>query len=72
MSTTNPRINITFEKATASLLSRLAKAEHKSVSRLGRELIIEALERREDLALSKLSELRDTPRAKRVKHKDAW
>ncbi len=72
MPTQNPRINITFDVETAKTLTDLSHQEHKSVSSLAKELIIEALERREDRALSAIAEVRDTPHAKRVKHDDAW
>lgn len=72
MPTKNPRINITFEEAIASFLTQLAYREHKSVSHLAKELIMEALERREDMILSALAEMRDTKKAKRIKHEDAW
>jgi hypothetical protein len=72
MPTKNPRINITFAEATAGLLSELAHQEHKSISGLAKELILEALERREDMFLSALAEVRDNPESKKVKHKDVW
>ena len=50
MRTNNPRINITLEESTAGLLTSLADQEHKSISSLAKELILEALERREDMA----------------------
>lgn len=56
----------------AGLLSHLAEHEHKSVSSLAKELIIEALERREDMVLSAIAEIRDVKNAKRIKHDDAW
>ncbi|EKD70302.1 MAG: hypothetical protein ACD_46C00575G0002 [uncultured bacterium] len=72
MPTANPRINITLEKTLASLLEQQAKLEHKSVASIAKELILEALERREDVALSAIAKIRDTKNAKRIKHKDAW
>jgi predicted CopG family antitoxin len=72
MPTKNPRINITFEEATAGLLNSLAKQEHKSVSSLAKELILEALERREDMVLSSLAKVRDEQNVKKIKHDDAW
>lgn len=72
MPTKNPRVNITFEKASATLLSELARSEQRSVSSLAKELVLEALERREDMALSAIAKKRDVPKAKRVKHDDAW
>ncbi len=72
MLTKNPRINITLEASTVGLLTGLAEQEHKSVSKLAKELVLEALERREDIILSAIAKRRDKPKAKRVKHDDAW
>lgn len=72
MTTKNPRINITLEKSTNALLAQFAEQEHKSISSIAKELVLEALERREDRVLSAIAEVRDTTKAKRVKHKDAW
>lgn len=72
MPTKNPRLNITFEEGTVALLTQLAQQEQKSVSSLAKELILEALERREDMVLSAIGESRDTEHAKRVKHTDVW
>ncbi len=72
MPTKNPRINITFEETTAILLTELAKSEQRSVASLAKELVLEALERREDMTLSVIAKKRDVPKAKRVKHDDAW
>ena len=68
----NPRINITVEESTAALLSQIASHEHKSISSLAKELVMEALDRREDRILSAISESRDVANAKTVKHDDAW
>jgi len=72
MPTINPRINITLEKTLALLLEQQAKIEHKSVASVAKELILEALERREDMALAAIAEIRDAKDAKRIKHKDVW
>ncbi len=72
MPTKNPRINITFDKKTAGVLASLAVQEDQSVASLAKELILDALERREDLALSALAEIRDIKNAKIVEHEDAW
>jgi hypothetical protein len=61
-----------LEESTAGLLASLAEHEHKSISSLAKELVLEALERREDMTLSAIAEIRDTINAKRVKHDDAW
>ncbi len=72
MPTKNPRINITFEELTAKMLADLAQKERKSISSLAKELIIEALERREDVVLSRLAEVRDTINTKRLSHDEVW
>lgn len=72
MTTKNPRINVTFDDVSAGLLSHLAHQEHKSVSRLVRELALEALERREDFYLSKVAEKLDKKGAKTYGHDSAW
>lgn len=72
MPTKNPRINITVEDSIAGVLSSLAEHEHKSISSLAKELLLEALERREDMKLAAIAEIRDIKKAKRIKHTDAW
>ena len=72
MPTKNPRINITLESALAGLLAEIAEQEEISVSSLAKELVLEALERREDIALSAIAKVRDTGKSKRVKHENAW
>lgn len=68
----NPRIHITVDAETAKLLNNLADQENKSLSSLATELILDSLERREDMALSMLAEHRDRRSEKKVKHADAW
>ena len=67
-----PRINITLEKSTVGILTKLAKKspDKKSVSSVARELILEALELREDMYLSKLAESRKGQQ--RISHENAW
>ncbi|MDP4709046.1 MAG: hypothetical protein NWS20_03475 [Rickettsiaceae bacterium] len=72
MTTKNPRINVTFEAQTIEFFASIAKSEHKSLSCVVKELAIEALERREDMYLSKLAEKLDNPNAKLHEHADAW
>lgn len=59
MPTDNPRLNITLQPDLAALLTRLAKKENKSVSCMAKDLVIDALERREDVMLSLLAEQRE-------------
>ncbi|EKE01554.1 MAG: hypothetical protein ACD_21C00105G0003 [uncultured bacterium] len=72
MATKNPRINVTFEEATAGLLAHLALQENKSVASLVRELALKALEMREDLYLSKVAEKLDKDGVKTYSHHEAW
>lgn len=75
MASKNSKLNISFtqhEQNVLSVLTVLAKKEHKTKSRLAKELIAEALELREDLALSRFAEKRDTGKEKTIKHADAW
>ncbi|MBY0281687.1 MAG: hypothetical protein K2W94_05965 [Alphaproteobacteria bacterium] len=72
MAAKNPRINVTFEETTAGLLSHFAHQEHKPVASLVRELVLEALEMREDFYLSKLAEKLDNNSVKTYDHEDAW
>lgn len=59
-------------EAAADLLVLIAKQENKSVSGLAKELILEALERREDVFLSAVAKVRDVDGTERVRHDDAW
>lgn len=72
MPTKNPRLNITFEPQMLGILSVLAKQGHQSVASLAKELVLEALERREDIVLSELAKARDTKKQKTIKHLDVW
>ena len=72
MATKNPRINVTFEEATAGLLAEIAHQENKSVASIVKELALEALEMREDLYLSKLAETLDTPDTTTYDHDETW
>lgn len=67
------RINVTFEKPTVDFLSNLAHKKHKSVARLVRELVLEALELREDYHLSMIAKKSDAPQnTNTYTHEDAW
>lgn len=65
-------VSIAFEEATVEFLTDLANQENKSISSLAQELILEALERREDIVLSAIAEIRDAQHTKKIKHDDAW
>ena len=72
MPTKQRRINITCEKETIQLLTELAKKQDRSTAGFAKELILEALEKREDIALSKLAQIRDIATATRIAHNNAW
>jgi predicted xylose isomerase-like sugar epimerase len=72
MTDKKPRINVTFDKTIASLLTEIAQEEDKSVASLVRELTLEALEIREDLELSRLAAKLDTGEVKTYSHEEAW
>lgn len=72
MSIKNQKFDIAFEQDTFKILGSMAKQERKTVSDLVKELILEALSRREDMVLSAIAESRDTQDAKRVGHEDVW
>ena len=72
MPTKKPRFNITFNPEEVEILSTLAKQELKSVSYIAKELIWEALDRREDMVLSKLADARMKGSKITISHKDAW
>ena len=54
------------------LLAHLAREGDTSLSAVAKELILDALERREDMALSLIAKMRDVERVKKIQHKDAW
>lgn len=66
----NPRINITLEKNIIDALNFISKKTNRSVSAISKDLIIDSLERREDIALSKLADLRDNENT--ISHDEAW
>lgn len=72
MSTKHPRLNVTFDETTVSLLTNLAHNCHQSVASLVRELTLEALEIREDFYLSKLADELDAKNTKTYSHEEAW
>ena len=72
MTTKKPGFNITMEPHEEKFLISLAKKEHKSISSLIRELILESLERREDMALSELADRRLEESGETVSHEDVW
>jgi predicted DNA-binding protein len=76
MPTKKPRYNITFNSSEVNILATLAKKHNQSISSIAKELILEALERHEDMALSALADARveesEKKGKKRVSHEKAW
>ncbi|MEW6410538.1 MAG: ribbon-helix-helix protein, CopG family [Nitrospirota bacterium] len=74
MPTKNPRINVVLEKPLYKSVQHLAEKEGVSLSLKVRDLIKEALELEEDIALSLLAEKRERTfdRAKALKHNEVW
>ena len=72
MATSNPRINITVPEETALILSRTAKRDKKSVSKVALELIEWAIEEKEDLYFSKAADKREQSNPKWIKDNDKF
>jgi len=74
MATKNPRINVVLEKPLYDNIERLAKKDGVSLSLKVRDLVKEALEIQEDIALSNFAEKREhTFRKKKgLKHTEVW
>ena len=72
MPTKNQRINITTNEKLMNNISLIAKQEKKTVSTLAKELIEEALDKREDMYLSIIANSREVESKKIVQHTEAW
>ena len=72
MPTDQPRIQVTLDTAINAQLSALAAEQSCSRSSLAADLIREALELREDYALSKLADARLKKTKKWLSHHDVW
>ena len=66
------KININLDENIANVLDDIASKEHKAVSSIVKDLINDALERREDVFLSKIAQKRDVASKKKVNHGEAW
>ena len=74
MPTKNPRVNVVLEKPLYSRVEHLAKKDGISMSLKVRDLVREALEMEEDVALAVFAEERERTfkRATALKHNDVW
>jgi hypothetical protein len=74
MATNKPRVNVVLDKRLYDLIKQLSEDEDASVSSVVKNLVEEALELREDIALGELAKEREKtfskPRA--LSHGEAW
>ncbi|MCX5798355.1 MAG: antitoxin, RHH family protein [Proteobacteria bacterium] len=70
----NPRVNVVMEKSLFSYIHDISQKEGLSMSMVVRDLIKEALEAKEDDALSRFAEERDTTfdPSKALTHEQVW
>ncbi|MBA3060303.1 MAG: toxin-antitoxin system, antitoxin component [Nitrospirae bacterium] len=74
MPTKNPRINVVLEKPLFVGIEHLAKRDGVSLSLKVRDLVKEALEIEEDIALTQFAEKRGKSfsKTKALKHSEVW
>ena len=74
MPTSNPRINVVLEKPIYKSIERLAKRDGVSLSLKVRDLVREAIEIEEDIALANIAGKREKGfnKSKALKHADIW
>jgi len=74
MPTKNPRVNIVVEPPLYAVIHDLATSEGISMSTIARDLIREAIELREDVALAAFADTRmkSFDRKAALSHEDAW
>jgi len=74
MPTKNPRVNVVLETPLYNSVEHLAKRDGVSLSLKVRDLIREALEMEEDVALVVLAEKRERTfsKTKSLKHDEVW
>ena len=70
----NPRVNVVLERPLYDALGRLARREGSSLSTKARDLLRDALEAYEDLALTKVAEERERTlvRSAALTHDEVW
>ena len=72
MATTNPRLNITIPKEIADILNKKAVRNKIPLSKVALELLLDALERDEDVYFSKIASEREKNNKKWISHNKAW
>jgi predicted DNA-binding protein len=70
----NPRVNIVVEPPLYNVMHDLAISEGVSMSTIARDLIREAINLREDVALAAFADkrMKTFDRTKALSHKDVW
>ena len=70
----NPRVNVVLERPLYDALGRLARREGASLSTKARDLLRDALETYEDLALARIAEERERTfdRSVGLTHDEVW
>lgn len=68
----NPRIAVTLDQELISFLSDLALKEGKSISNIIKEYVLEAIDKREDKALSTIAHKRELENTVLISHEDVW
>jgi predicted DNA-binding protein len=74
MPTKNARINVVMEKPLYALIDELSKERGVSKSMLVRDLVIQAIDLREDQALTRLADerVKSFEKSKVLSHEDIW
>jgi hypothetical protein len=72
MPTSSPRVHVVCEAPVYIAINDIAKEEHRSMSAIAHDLIVEALDRREDLYFSELAEQRENKSFRVMSHQKAW
>jgi hypothetical protein len=72
MATINPRINITVPQEVADILERKAKQDRLPLSKVALSLLLEAMERDEDIYWLEHAKKRESDNKKWLSHDDAW
>lgn len=74
MPTKNPRVNVVLERPLYESVRRLADKEEISLSLKIRDLVREALEAQEDVALAEIAKEREKTfsRSRALTHKQVW
>lgn len=70
----NPRVNVVLERPVYDALGRLARRQGASLSTTARDLLREALETHEDVALAEIAQERDRTleRSAALSHAQVW